>query len=410
MKIKYYYLIIVCFAATLVSCIDGDTNIQANTNATVTEKAEEIVPLPIPGSHRIDQYLPMLKGKNVAIVANHTSVIEDMHLIDTLRNLEVNITKVFAPEHGFRGTKDAGEKIENQKDDSGMEIISLYGKNKKPSKASMSDVDIVVFDIQDVGVRFYTYLSTLHYVMEACAENNKKLLVLDRPNPNAHYIDGPVLKTNERSFIGLHPVPIVYGLTIGEYAKMINGEQWLENSVQCHLTVVSCENYTHQTPYELSIAPSPNLPNLRSIYLYPSLALFEGTNISIGRGTDFPFQVIGHPKYPQQDFSFTPVSGYGAKYPKLENKKCYGLDLMKTGMDSVRQTQFNLKYVLDMYEKMPDKKNFFLKNKFFNKLAGNSLLMAQVKKRLSEEAIRKTWETDLNIYLRKRQKYLIYED
>jgi len=401
--------IILCFCASLISCINGESNIQANS--TVEEIIVPEIPAdPIPGSYRMQKYLPMLKGKNVALVANHTSLIEGVHLVDSLRNLDINITKVFAPEHGFRGSKDAGETVENQTDDSGLEIISLYGKNKKPSRASLNDVDIVVFDIQDVGVRFYTYLSTLHYVMEACAETNKKLVVLDRPNPNGHYIDGPVLKTNERSFIGLHPVPIVYGLTIGEYAKMINGEKWLENGVQCHLTVVYCENYTHQTEYELPVSPSPNLPNLRSIYLYPSLALFEGTSISIGRGTDFPFQVIGHPKLPKSDFNFTPTSGYGAKYPKLEGKKCNGSDLRMVGLDTVKTEEFNLKYLINTYNNSSDKRQFFLKNKFFNKLAGNSLLMAQIKMNLSEEAIRATWETDLNIYLRKRQKYLVYED
>ncbi|MFT5566004.1 MAG: hypothetical protein ACI81Y_000944 [Glaciecola sp.] len=402
LKTRY---IVICLV--FVSCMGTEAKMEGsdsqNQNAQTTVRKIE------PGITFFDSYLPSLENKKVAIVANHTSLINGVHLVDTLRSVGIDVTKVFAPEHGFRGDKDAGENIVNGNED-GLEIISLHGKDKKPRAEDLAEIDVVIFDIQDVGVRFYTYLSTLHYVMESCAENDKKLIVLDRPNPNAHYVDGPVLKTNQRSFIGLHPVPIVYGLTIGEYAKMINGEKWLDNQVVCNLTVIPCQNYDHKSIYELPIAPSPNLPNLRSIYLYPSLAIFEGTEISIGRGTDTPFQLYGHPDYPNKDFSFTPKSGYGAKYPKLENKKCFGADLKSIGIDTLRIDSINLTYFFDMYKNTPNKKKFFLENNFFNKLTGNALLMSQIKKNLPESEIRASWNTDLNIYLRKRQKYLIYED
>ncbi|MCX6295522.1 MAG: DUF1343 domain-containing protein, partial [Bacteroidetes bacterium] len=269
------------------------------------------------GADRTTEYLPLLKGKTVAVVANQSSLIKNTHLVDSLISIGVNVKKVFCPEHGFRGLVDAGENVANVKDPkTGLSIISLYGKNKKPSTADLKDVDIVIFDIQDVGVRFYTYLSTLHYVMEACAENNKQLIVLDRPNPNGYYIDGPVLEDAYKSFLGLHPVPIVYGMTIGEYAQMINGEGWLKAGVKCKLKVIPIVGYTHKDLFELAVRPSPNLPNMSSVYLYPSLGLFEGTIVSVGRGTDLPFQVIGHPTLTKTNYTFTPQPKPGAMEPK----------------------------------------------------------------------------------------------
>ena len=284
------------------------------------------------GAEDVPSYLPLIQAKKVAIVANATSVVKGTHLVDTLLTLGVEVKRVFAPEHGFRGKADAGEHVNDEVDAAtGLPIISLYGKNKKPSKEQLTEIQAVVFDIQDVGVRFYTYLSTLHYVMEACAENDIPLIVLDRPNPNGFYIDGPMMESGFESFVGLHPVPLVYGMTIGEYAQMINGEGWLANGASCDLTVVKCQAYDHEILYELPIPPSPNLPNMSSVYLYPSLALFEGTVVSVGRGTDFPFQVVGHPDFEPGPFRFTPAPNEGAKYPKLEGVKCKGLDLREYG-------------------------------------------------------------------------------
>jgi len=362
------------------------------------------------GASRFEVYLPLLEGKKVAVIANATSMVDDRHLIDALLRRDVEIVKVFAPEHGFRGEQDAGEKVNDTADkETGLPIISLYGANKKPSIKSMQDVDIMVFDIQDVGVKFYTYLSTLHYVMEACAETSTPLILLDRPNPNGFYIDGPVLKPGFESFVGLHPVPLVYGMTIGEYAKMINGEGWLKNGVKCNLTVVKISGYTHDTLYELPLKPSPNLPNMTSIYLYPSLALFEGTVISVGRGTDYPFQVLGHPEYKKGNFQFTPLPNAGAKNPKLSGKLSQGVDLRGFGLGQLqRKKQLSLYWLHSFYETAPDKENFFLKNNFFNKLAGNDLLMQQIKEGQSLGAIRASWQADLKSFRRIRERYLLY--
>ncbi len=358
----------------------------------------------IPAAGLTSEYFPLLKSKNIAVVANQTSLIEKTHLVDTLLSSGIFVKKIFCPEHGFRGTADAGEQINTTTDKkTGLPVISLYGKNKKPLPGQLDKIDYVIFDIQDVGVRFYTYISTLHYVMEACAENNVPLILLDRPNPNAHYVDGPVLKLKFRSFVGMHQVPIVYGMTIGEYARMINGEAWLAKGIKCNLKVICCKNYTHHSVYNLPVKPSPNLPCMRSVYLYPSLGLFEGSNISVGRGTDFPFQVIGNPKMDSTLFSFIPVSKPGAKNPLYENMKCYGLDLRKSA-----DTTFTLKYLLEMYKLIPQKESFF--NPFFNKLAGNDELITQIKEGKSEKEIKESWKVDLEKFREIRKKYLLYDE
>jgi len=355
----------------------------------------------------VDAYIPLLKEKKVGIVAHQASVISSakntIHLVDLLRKKNISIQKIFAPEHGFRGTADAGEKIENQIDSkTQLPIISLYGKNRKPSKEQLKGIEIMVFDLQDVGVRFYTYLSTLHNVMEACAENNIPLIVLDRPNPNAHYIDGPVLNIEHKSFVGMHPVPIVYGMTIGEYAQMINGEKWLANSIKCDLTIIPLKNYTHQTTYELTVRPSPNLPNKQSIALYPSLCLLEPTRVSIGRGTDLQFQVYGHPGFPKTDFSYVPKSNFGSKNPKHKGQICYGENLTTVNPPS----KIELKWLMNAYSDFPEKDSFFLKG--FERISGVSNLKKQLIGGASEKTIRNSWTDGLNKFKKTRIKYLLY--
>lgn len=360
------------------------------------------------GAERSDLYLPQLEGQKVALLVNQTSMVKEEHLADFLVAKGVDIVKIFAPEHGFRGTADAGEKVKDGRDiKTGIPIKSLYGKTKKPSKEDLAGVDIVVFDIQDVGARFYTYISSMHYMMEACAEQKVAFLVLDRPNPNGHYVDGPILDMGHNSFVGMHPVPVVHGMTVAEYARMINGEQWLKNGVRCDLSIVPCQYYTHKTPYELPIKPSPNLPNNRSIYLYPSLCFFEGTVISAGRGTNMQFQVFGHPDLQGGDYSFTPISMPGAKYPKHENKLCKGYNLQNLDMGSFRKGGLQLQYLIKAYEQFPDKKNFF--NKFFTNLAGGKTLRRQIEEGMSANAIRATWQTGLADFGKKRQQYLLYD-
>tara|TARA_B100001248_G_scaffold262497_1_gene258848 strand:- start:4111 stop:5253 length:1143 start_codon:yes stop_codon:yes gene_type:complete len=355
----------------------------------------------ITGAERVNKYLPLITNKQVAIVGNQTSMINDIHLVDSLISYKINITKVFSPEHGFRGNEDAGALIKDDIDSTTkLPIISLYGKNKKPSIDDLKDVDIILFDIQDVGVRFYTYISTLHYVMEAAAENNVELIVLDRPNPNGHYIDGPVREEKYKSFVGMHPVPIVYGMTIGEYAQMINGEQWI--SQKCNLKVIKLVGYNHDSHYDLPIKPSPNLPNSRSINLYPSLCLFEGTNISVGRGTNFPFQHFGSP-YIKSNYSFTPKSGKGSKFPKHENKRCYGTDLR---FQENYMSNINLVWLINCYNECPNKEDFF--NSFFDKLAGNEKLRKQIYEGKETSEIINSWEKDLNKFKKIRAKYLLY--
>lgn len=361
------------------------------------------------GAERMHLYLDNLKGKSVGVVVNQTSIVQNVHLVDSLISLGVNVKKIFSPEHGFRGMADAGEKVDDNIDQTtGLEIISLYGKNKKPDAKQLEDIDILVFDIQDVGVRFYTYISTLHYVMEAAAENDIPLIVLDRPNPNAHYIDGPVLDTAFRSFVGMHTVPVVYGMTIGEYAFMINGEGWLNEGIQCRLKIIPCMNYHHDIRYILPVKPSPNLPNGLSVVLYPSLCFFEGTTVSVGRGTEMPFQIYGHPESNRSPFSFVPKSGPGSKYPKHENKECYGYDLRN--QIPVRD-RLDLSHILKMYhDSKYEDYSFFNDNNFFDKLAGSAALKKMIKLGYSEEEIRMTWQEDLTRFKEIRSNYLIYEE
>ncbi len=364
----------------------------------------------ITGAEQTTLYLEKLKGKKVGIVSNHTSMIKSTHLVDSLVDLKVNIVRVFSPEHGFRGDADAGEKVFSDIDKkTGLPIISLYGKNKKPTPEQIKDLDIVIFDIQDVGARFYTYISTMHYVMEACAENNKELIILDRPNPNGHYVDGPILEEENKSFVGMHPVPIVHGMTIGEYAQMINGEKWLERQVQCNIFIVKTKNYVHSKHYILPIKPSPNLPNMSSIYLYPSLCLFEGTPISVGRGTDKPFQVLGHPKMKSDRYSFIPKSMAGAKSPKLEGEKCYGYNLSFFGEEYMKgKGSLNLYWLLEIYTQFPEKDGFF--NNMFDLLAGTDKLQQQIISGKTETEIYTSWENGLTNFKKIRKKYLLYDD
>lgn len=362
------------------------------------------------GANQTEKYVYKLNNKSIGIVANQTSVIfnEDgsySHLIDSLLKLKINIKRVFAPEHGFRGDADAGEYVNNGSDKkTGLPIISLYGKNKKPAVNYLKDIDIMIFDIQDVGVRFYTYISTLHYIMEACAEQKIPLIILDRPNPNGDYIDGPVLDMKYKSFVGMHPVPIVHGMTVGEYAKMINGELWLSDELHCDLTVIKVTNYSHSTIYEPPIPPSPNLPNYKSIRLYPSLCLFEGTSISVGRGTDDQFQVYGSPELNPMiyKYQFKPLPNKGAKYPKNQNKLCFGENLKNSKINKGIQ----LNFILKAYENSKNKSQFF--NDFFIKLSGNHILMNDIKIGFKELDIKKKWSKAIKSYNKMRQSYLLY--
>ncbi len=392
------YLLILTFFLAASSC-------QAHTREENNDSDQEKSGI-LTAAEQTALYLPLLQNKNIALVVNHTSMIHQHHLVDTLMASGVAVKKIFAPEHGFRGDKDAGENIKNDKDTkTGLPVISLYGATKKPTAEHLQDIDIIIFDIQDVGARFYTYISAMHYVMEACAENQKKLIVLDRPNPNGHYIDGPILQSGFTSYVGLHPIPIVHGLTVGELAKMINGEKWLADGVQCDLTVIPVKNYTHSTPYSLPVKPSPNLPNDLSIKLYPSLCLFEGTNISVARGTLFPFQAIGYPDPVFGEFAFTPTSIPGmSKNPPHENKVCYGIDFRETEVTE----GFSLSYLIEFYQKSPLKEKFF--NNFFNNLAGNSILKERIIAGWDEKMIRAEWEQGLADYKSIRKKYLIYPD
>lgn len=356
------------------------------------------------GAEQLNEYLPRLRDNRVALVVNHTALVGGAHLADTLKNLGVTLVKIFAPEHGFRGTADAGEHIKDGIDIKlGIPVVSLYGANKKPTAGQLADVDVMVFDIQDVGVRFYTYISTLHYIMEACAENKKKLIVLDRPNPNGSYVDGPVLKPAFKSFVGMHPIPVVHGLTVGELARMINGERWLEKGASCELEVIPVRNWRHADFYSVPVRPSPNLPDDQSIKLYPSVCFLEGTVMSVGRGTHTPFQVIGHPALKEMSFQFTPQSIEGmSKNPPYQDQICYGLDLRQVNAEP----GLTLKYLINMYLVYPDKDNFF--NAFFDKLAGTDQLKKQIRNGLTEEAIRETWKADLEKYKSIRSKYLLY--
>lgn len=356
------------------------------------------------GANNFEKYLPLLKDKKVGIVTNQTGILSNkVHIVDYLLEKNITIKTIFAPEHGFRGGADAGEHVLDTKDTkTGLPIISLYGDNKKPKRDQLEGIDIMVFDLQDVGVRFYTYISSLHYVMEACAENNVPLIILDRPNPNGNIIDGPILEKAFTSFVGMHPVPVLHGLTIGEYAQMINGEKWLKNAVQCQLTVIPCINYRRKMDYSLPVKPSPNLPNDQSVNLYASLCFFEGTNVSVGRGTEKQFQIYGSPFLEKNTFSFTPKPNFGAKDPLYNGKECYGKDLSTTS--KVRKLE--LKWLIDAYQNTKDKTKFF--NAFFTKLAGTKKLQQQIETGITENKIRRSWKNELNQFKKMRKQYLIY--
>jgi len=405
---------VLLFVMVLISCgnfsgVESQQNDQEHALSQVTHNDNTIKV----GANQTEKYLHLLKGKRVGIVANLTSVIfknseqtKYTHLVDSLLALNINVTKVLSPEHGFRGAADAGELVESGKDiKTGLPIISLYGANKKVSKEALENLDIIIFDIQDVGVRFYTYISTMHYIMESCAEANIPLLILDRPNPNGHYVDGPTLEIKNKSFLGMHPIPLVHGLTIGEFAQMLNGEKWLENKVQCNITIIPVENYTHHTFYHVPIRPSPNLPNDQAIKLYPSLGLFEGTNINAGRGTEFQFQRYGAPFLNPNlfDFNYTPRENFGAKNPKHKNDLCYGEDLKDDSLNA----EVSLKWLIKSYNNATDKSKVF-NTANFTKHAGTDKLQKQIEAGLSEKDIKATWKNDLEAFKKIRIKYLIY--
>ena len=361
----------------------------------------------IVGASRLELYLSKLKDKNVGVIANQTSTFNETHLVDTLLSLNINIRKIFTPEHGFRGTADEGVTINNSIDKkTNLPIISLYGNNKKPTSSQLEDIDILLFDLQDVGTRFYTYISTMTYAMEAAAENNLPIVILDRPNPNGFYIDGPVLEKENSSFVGLHQVPVVYGLTIGEYALMVNGEYWLKDSLQCDLTVIPLGNYYRDAIYELPIKPSPNLPNWESVYLYPSLCFFEGTTISVGRGTDSPFQIYGHPMM-EGDFTFIPKQAEGRNRPLLCDEECHGEYVKDYAIEyKNNKKQINLNWLINAYNQVKDKDKLF--NNFFIKLSGTRDLQQQIENGATEKEIRDSWKEGLDKYKKIRKKYLIY--
>jgi len=415
--VSLLYLLICC------SACNAQNNIkQKNLN---TSPGNQI----LTGAERINVYLHLIKGRKVGIFANQTSMVGNSHLVDTLRKLGVNIKVIFGPEHGFRGTASAGEKIGNYTDEkTGIPVVSLYGSKRRPSADDLKDVDLLIFDIQDVGVRFYTYISSLQEYMEAAFENSKPLMILDRPNPNGFYVDGPVLDTKFKSFIGMQPIPIVYGMTMGEYAFMIAGEKWLsekanlkhdyyktaQNSADTpfHFQVIKCQNYTHNSKYVLPVKPSPNIPEIQSIYLYPSTCLFEGTALSEGRGTEKPFQIFGHPILPKNLYKFVPKPNEGAKSSKHYFQTCYGWNLHGTPEEVLKKVdgKIQLKWLFEAYRLFPGKDSFFLKSNFFHRLAGNDILMQQIKDGKTEEEIRKSWEPALGEFKKIRKKYLLYPD
>ena len=361
------------------------------------------------GAEQTGRYLPLLEGRRVGIMTNHTGTVGRTHLVDTLRSLGVDIRVVFAPEHGFRGQADAGESVASYRDrKTGIDVVSVYGSTKRPPDSIMQRLDVLLFDIQDVGLRYYTYLSSMHYLMEACAANGKRLIVLDRPNPNGFYVDGPVLEAKHRSFVGMHPIPVVHGMTLGELARMIDGEGWLRDGLRCKLTVIPCRGYTHRSRYRLPTAPSPNLPNMRAVFLYPSLCFFEGTPISLGRGTDFPFQTYGHPKL-QGDFSFTPRSNAGAKNPPLKDKLCHGVDLRTAPSDErIWERGVDLGYVIDCYRQLNLGEKFF--TPMFDRLTGTDYVRQMILQGAGADRIKARWADDVERFKQTRKPYLLYEE
>lgn len=402
MKVKLFFLLVLnCTqCSSRQAPVDTFAHKQLQLlNQTENQKIEEV----ITGAQQLHVLLPILKNKRVALVVNNTSMVGKNHLVDTLKNLGINIIKIFGPEHGFRGTAADGELVNDSIDlKTSIPIVSLYGKNRKLTSKQIADVDVVVFDIQDVGTRFYTYISTMHYVMETCAETKKKLIILDRPNPNA-YVDGPINETPFKSFVAMHPIPIAHGLTVGELAHMINGEGWLTNKLKCDVEIITLKNWKHSDAYSLPVKPSPNLPNDQAIRMYPFVCLFEGTVISLGRGTPHPFQVLGNPELKTMAYQFTPVTIKGvAQNPPHENKLCYGMDLRNVSIER----KIDLKYLFLFYKAYPDKEKFF--TPYFDILAGNTKLKQQIKDGLTEEQIRNSWKKDIDLYMEKRSKYLLY--
>jgi uncharacterized protein YbbC (DUF1343 family) len=362
------------------------------------------------GADQVEQWVALLKGKKVGLIANQTSLVKGQHLADLMLEKGIQLKRVFGPEHGFRGQAGAGERISDTQDEkTGLPIVSLYGKQKKPSQEHLKDLDILVFDIQDVGARFYTYISTMALVMEACAEAGIPFMVLDRPNPNGHFVDGPVLQPAFSSFVGMHAVPVVHGMTVGEYAKMVNGEGWLPNGLKVELSVLTCKGYTHNDLYQLPVPPSPNLPNMASVYLYPSLCFFEGTPVSVGRGTDKPFQVVGFPGL-DAPYTFTPRSiPHAAPNPPHKDKVCKGYDLSDFADNYVRESaKLYLLWIMDLYQRYPSKDSFF--TSFFNKLAGNQWLAEAIRSGKSEDQIRAMWRKEVDVFMKIRSKYLLYPD
>ncbi len=398
------HFLTIIFVSLFITSLSSQITVRVKQNV---EKTDADVST---GAEKTSVYLPWLAGKNVAVVANQTSMINATSLVDSLIALKIKVKKIFCPEHGFRGTAENGEDVGNSIDKkTGLPVISLYGDHVKPLAKDLNGIDVVIYDIQDVGVRCYTYVTTMTYVMEACAENKKTFIILDRPNPNGYYIDGPILESENKSFVGLHPVPLVYGMTIAEYAQMVNGEKWLTNGLQCDLKVVSCDNYEHSDWYQLPIATSPNLPNMASVYLYPSLCLFEGTVMSVGRGTDLPFQVVGHPKLKNAAYKFTPVSKPAAKKPLYENQVCFGHDLHNFSLLYVRDYKgLYLFWILTSFKDMPDQDKYF--NDFFEKLAGTKTLRQQIIAGKTEEQIKATWRPGIEKFKLIRKKYLLYAD
>lgn len=395
-KIRNIALSLLFFATTFSGAMSGQ-----ETSVTLIPKEQYVS-----GAMVTENYFHLLEDYSVGVVANQTSLIGETHLVDSLVAYGINVRKIFTPEHGFRGGADAGAKVNNSRDEkTGIDIVSLYGKTKKPSPEMLSGIDVMLFDLQDVGVRFYTYISTMTYVMEACAENDIPLIVLDRPNPNGFYLDGPVLKTENQSFVGMHPVPVVYGMTIGEYAYMVNGEGWMKNGAHCELTVVTIPGYERNAIYELPVKPSPNLPNWEAVYLYPTLCFFEGSIVSVGRGTDKPFQIFGHPDM-RGDYTFTPESKNGASKPLLEGQRCRGTDLTEFAHGYANNTpRLYLEWVIEAYQQLKDK-SFF--NNYFRLLSGDKQLQKDIENGKSAEAIRASWQSDLEHFKTIREKYLLY--
>jgi len=392
-------------------CVVNESSALAQHPGATTRSAQPKSEI-FPGAYQMNEYLPSLKGKRVALLMNQTARVGERLLLDTLLSCGVKITKVFVPEHGFRGTADAGALIKNGKDErTGLPVISLYGNNKKAKAEQLQDVDVVIYDLQDVGVRFYTYISSLEYMMEACAETGKELMVLDRPNPNGHYVDGPVLRKPFKSFVGMQSIPVVYGMTAGEYAQMLVGERWVKGAEDLKLKVISCKNYDHTKRYQLPVAPSPNLKTMAAIYLYPSLCLFEGTAVSVGRGTDLPFQQWGHPDFEgKTNYYFTPKSVTGASKPLFEGKKCFGRLVAINGDSAFFLTdgKLQLDALIEAYNWYPDKGNFF--NKFFENLAGTDQLRKQIISGKNAHEIREEWQSEVAAFKQIRKKYLLYKD